>query len=517
MKFIQKIALFVFVATLTLFFALPFIGTYELNREQFNSVVIGWTDDGTKESILLEKEFESIFDQTYTSNFSFVSAIDGAIKKANQPYIDANKWEKVVKSNYTYSLTKVATSGFLKDSSTKLILFILCFLICPIAAFFYYSPSYLGTSNGIKNNGIYHSKATNKGWIALLVFAGLVLFYILLYFTPQYITNWVVLTDPLAYRLTGSEGSQWFLYGFMYCTVMMVMGIRMLLKYRGNNYQLIRTSVVLFFQIVFAFLLPNLVKELHGHDIKNIWPLDYGYFEGYQIENHLGTNAPISATAVYIWGIALFLIGVPVFTYYFGKRWYCSWVCGCGGLAETLGDPYRQLSSKKLSAWKFERILIHGILIFAFIMTLMLILGHYGMFDNGTAGFVKYIYGFAIGSVFSGVIGTGFYPVLGSRVWCRFGCPLAAYIGLWQRKASKFRITTNGGQCISCGNCSTYCEMGIDVRAYAQKGQNIVRSSCVGCGVCSSVCPRGVLKLENGPTEKRIIDNPVMPGLVKQD
>ncbi len=59
------------------------------------------------------------------------------------------------------------------------------------------------------------------------------------------------------------------------------------------------------------------------------------------------------------------------------------------------------------------------------------------------------------------------------------------------------------GQCISCGNCSTYCEMGIDVRAYAQKGENIVRSSCVGCGICSAVCPRGVLKLENGPHQGR--------------
>ena len=53
---------------------------------------------------------------------------------------------------------------------------------------------------------------------------------------------------------------------------------------------------------------------------------------------------------------------------------------------------------------------------------------------------------------------------------------------------------------MSCGNCSTYCEMGIDVRAYAQEGKNIVRSSCVGCGICSAVCPRGVLKLENGAT-----------------
>ena len=110
-------------------------------------------------------------------------------------------------------------------------------------------------------------------------------------------------------------------------------------------------------------------------------------------------------------------------------------------------------------------------------------------------------YGFLIGAAFSGVVGVGFYPILGSRVWCRFGCPMAAILGFQQKLLSRFRITTNGSQCISCGNCSTYCEMGIDVRAYAQKGEDIVRSSCVGCGVCSAVCPRGVLKLENGRVE----------------
>ena len=54
--------------------------------------------------------------------------------------------------------------------------------------------------------------------------------------------------------------------------------------------------------------------------------------------------------------------------------------------------------------------------------------------------------------------------------------------------------------------------MGIDVRAYAQKGQNIVRSSCVGCGICSAVCPRGVLKLENGKTQGRINEDEVLLG-----
>ena len=50
------------------------------------------------------------------------------------------------------------------------------------------------------------------------------------------------------------------------------------------------------------------------------------------------------------------------------------------------------------------------------------------------------------------------------------------------------------------------------MRAYAQKGQNIVRSSCVGCGICSAVCPRGVLKLENGPEENRVSDLPIILG-----
>ena len=160
-----------------------------------------------------------------------------------------------------------------------------------------------------------------------------------------------------------------------------------------------------------------------------------------------------------------------------------------------------------MKAWKIERWLVHGVLVFALLMTVFSLYSYFSGTDS-LMGIktkdVEYYYGFLIGSIFSGVIGTGFYPVLGNRVWCRFGCPLAAYMGLVQRFKSRFRITTNGGQCISCGNCSTYCEQGIDVRAYAQKGENIIRSSCVGCGVCSAVCPRGVLKLENGPEKNRI-------------
>ena len=277
-----------------------------------------------------------------------------------------------------------------------------------------------------------------------------------------------------------------------------------------------------------------------------------------------------------LFGIAAIFVITPVLTYFYGKRWYCSWVCGCGGLAETAGDPYRHLSGKSEAAWKFERWIVHSVLVFVVVMTIGVVYSFLGdnpdrfwltrdlflwlsagalilfyalvmifkkdqladdakraatvflsvilviislnyFFGNSNIFFVngyelRTWYGFLIGAAFSGVIGVGFYPIFGNRVWCRFGCPMAAVLGMQQRLFSRFRITTNGGQCISCGNCSTYCEMGIDVRAYAQKGENIVRSSCVGCGICSAVCPRGVLKLENGPREGRINGEGVLLG-----
>ena len=109
--------------------------------------------------------------------------------------------------------------------------------------------------------------------------------------------------------------------------------------------------------------------------------------------------------------------------YFFGKRWYCSWVCGCGGLAETLGDPYRQNSSKTLLSWRVERIVIHSVLIFVLVMTGFALYTFFSGADQ-VIGIktqtIQDIYGFLIGSIFAGVIGTGFYPIFGNRVWCQF-------------------------------------------------------------------------------------------------
>ena len=175
--------------------------------------------------------------------------------------------------------------------------------------------------------------------------------------------------DPLSYALNGGPASQWFVYGFMYCVIMVVMAIRMYIKYRHVNYQILRTTSVLFFQIVFAFLIPEIMTRLQlpATDFKNAFPLDYDFFFSWNLNKLIDSGG--LGLFILVWGILLTLVVVPVMVYFFGKRWYCSWVCGCGGLAETLGDPYRQHSSKSLFSWKVERWLVHGVLVFAVLMT----------------------------------------------------------------------------------------------------------------------------------------------------
>ncbi len=410
-----------------------------------------------------------------------------------------------------YALTKAASVGPVRDHPILFIL--LTYGLCIIGAVLYLLPG-IKELPGIKNNHIFNNQMTNRGWLGILTGSFLIIFYILLYYQPEYMTNWIIMVDPVSMSLKGLEAGRFFLYGFIYTLAILVMGVRMMIKYRGNPYQQMRTGSVMFFQTAFAFLIPEILLRLNKpyFDFKNIWPLDYDFF----FDNSLNQLLDSGTLGIFMlgWGISLIIIGVPVMVYFFGKRWYCSWVCGCGGLAETLGDPFRQLSDKSLRAWKTERVIIYSVLVFAVVMTAGVLYTYWSgssQFAGLNTYSVREAYGFWIGAAFAGVVGTGFYPLMGNRVWCRFGCPLAAYLGIVQRFKSRFRITTNGGQCISCGNCSTYCEMGIDVRWYAQRGQNIIRSSCVGCGICSAVCPRGVLKLETG-NEKGRFGKPVLLG-----
>ncbi|SNR32258.1 4Fe-4S binding protein [Hymenobacter mucosus] len=389
---------------------------------------------------------------------------------------------------------------------------------------------------GVQQDNLWQRSSTGRGavaWLTALVLTG---FYVILYWfsSPDEHGNFGVLNnlvhalDPLSQVLRNRPADQWFLYGTFYTLAVLVMGGRALWKYRHSPYQRIRTVSVMFFQLGFAWLLPGLLLALQKPEyyFSYFWPLKYDYLFPGTVSYLLQDGGPGLGVFLIFWGVVMSFVGTPILTYFFGKRWYCSWVCGCGGLAETAGDPYRHLSDKSRGAWRWEVRLIYPILVLIVLVTALLWLGAAGVLPawfttarpsqfslvtnlSPVDGLGK-IYGFFIGSIFSGVIGVGFYPLLGNRVWCRFGCPMAAYLGLLQKHFSRFRISTNGAQCISCGNCSNVCEMGIDVKQYAQRGEPIIRASCVGCGMCSTACPRGVLNLENGPREGRYQASPLI-------
>nr|WP_298992511.1 4Fe-4S binding protein [uncultured Polaribacter sp.] len=527
MKTIKYIGLAIFLIGLTIFTASIFLGSFEMSQKELNTYI---AEKNYKSEIIKQELSKAIVDKELNI-FEFSSVVREAFETSNNYYdkliakYNAEKnWKKKGEQykykifgkphTLSYEIAKKSGKGIIKENSG--LLWFLTFGLGIIGALLFILPNVILLGKpGIKNDHIYQNSATNRGLMAWLVLVYLVLFYLVLYFMPDYVVNWTYILDPISKTLNGGSASQWFVYGFLYCTIMLVMSVRMYIKYRHNKYQIIRTTSVLFFQIVFAFLIPEIMTSLNmpGYDFKNAFPLDYDFFFEWNLKSL--TESGAIGIFILVWGTLLTLVIVPVMVYFFGKRWYCSWVCGCGGLAETLGDPYRQHSNKSLNAWKLERWLIHAVLAFSLVMTIVTLYCYFSSassFIGIKSQWIKDTYSFLIGAWFAGVIGTGFYPIFGNRVWCRFGCPLAAYLGLVQRFKSRFRITTNGGQCISCGNCSTYCEQGIDVRAYAQKGENIVRSSCVGCGICSAVCPRGVLKLENGPEAGRINPTEILLG-----
>lgn len=349
----------------------------------------------------------------------------------------------------------------------------------------------------------YRDPHRTRGASAYLVAGVLIAFYSALYFTDTF--------EPWA-RALGLR-NKWFLYGAVYTCAMLAGAAFHLRKHGNSRYTRARIGTNVAVQIVLAFCLPFAMGAFHEPEFyfSYLWPLD--------IYKLYPTTLEALPPYLAVYSIVGSLIVAPLASVAFGKRWYCSWVCGCGGLANTFGDPYRHLTSKSEASYRFEKVASRSALVFAVVTTVLVALdfaigAHHRSFHRFVSGglfvaplvggvSIKSTYGFLVGSLLGGVFGTGLYPLLGPRTFCRNFCPMAALLGIAQR-FGRFRIRVKKDMCISCGNCSTYCEMGIDVRAYAQRNESFTRDACVGCGMCAHVCPRGVLRLEEAPRATRV-------------
>jgi polyferredoxin len=296
------------------------------------------------------------------------------------------------------------------------------------------------------------------------------------------------------------------MYGALYSLAMIGGAVYYLKRHGNSRYNRYRIVTNVSVQVSLAFALPYFMPLWAGAKPENYWKWQAYFASIWPLDWYELTPGMIGAVALPIALITIFLafIVAPLAAFFFGKRWYCSWVCGCGALANTFGDPWRHLTPTSTRSWRFEQVAVHTVMFLAVVSTGLLLADAVGGW-KGTAHEViaggqwwsmKSLYGYVVGAILAGVVGVGFYPLLGARIWCRNFCPMAALLGL-QQKLGRFRIKVKPDMCISCGNCTTYCEMGIDVRSYAQNNESFTRAACVGCGMCAHMCPRGVLKLEN--------------------
>ena len=160
-----------------------------------------------------------------------------------------------------------------------------------------------------------------------------------------------------------------------------------------------------------------------------------------------------------MWGVILSFRSHSVLVLFHGKR-YCSWICGCGGLAETVGDRWRHLAPKGPASIKWERMNI-VVLAAAVGITVLVLAGK----RCGSKGLTWY--NFIADTWLVGIIPVTLYPFFGGKIWCRYWCPLAKMMEIFSKaftriKVSRFAIHSND-KCIACGECSRYCQVGIDV------------------------------------------------------
>lgn len=245
-------------------------------------------------------------------------------------------------------------------------------------------------------------------------------------------------------------------------------------------------------QLVFFYLIPFFLPVLIG--TKPFWG---------------DTYAPLNKDAyVYAYngftsmgGFFYVFVVVPLSVWFFGKR-YCSWFCACGNLAEAIGVTRwgnkwvtertpRGPVSKKLE-W-----IQYAFLAFAIVFGLMLFLDAWRIIAApGLIEGLRHFQDLAVDLMFGALIGVGAYPFLGTRIWCRYGCPLAGMMRLHGKFAkSKFQVIAND-RCKGLNLCTTQCPMGIDVASYAHKSKiptlgsfGLQNSPCIGCGGCIDICP----------------------------
>jgi ferredoxin len=96
----------------------------------------------------------------------------------------------------------------------------------------------------------------------------------------------------------------------------------------------------------------------------------------------------------------------------------------------------------------------------------------------------SYNQSFFVGLLFLGVIGLNFIE---KRFWCKYLCPLGAFLGILARY-SFLKISVSEG-CTSCNACTSVCQG----NARPATGKLWKASECLACHNCDDICPENAV------------------------
>ncbi|HJP33831.1 MAG TPA: NAD(P)-binding domain-containing protein [Candidatus Latescibacteria bacterium] len=306
--------------------------------------------------------------------------------------------------------------------------------------------------------------------------------------------TWLFSDQAMADMLTDRGFQQGYLYSLLYTVIMAFFGYEALIRWRGiarrKTYQTWRYASLIGFQLAF-FLIVNVVA-VQALTVKFAWRA-WGLYQPYPLFFNTffwwydGDPAWIMHSFIGA-GLVGTLVAIPIASRNHGKR-FCTWVCGCGGLAETLGDRWRHLAAKgkRSRSWEFQGVVI-------FLASVLIGLVVVGLYQSDGNNAWWRVYDYLVDFWLVAVIPIALYPFFGGKVWCRYWCPLAAYNGLLSKWYGRLKIWSND-KCISCTQCSKYCQVGVDVMAFAKNQEPFDNrnSACIQCGICIDVCPMAVL------------------------
>lgn len=301
-----------------------------------------------------------------------------------------------------------------------------------------------------------------------------------------------------------------FWYTVLYTALMTFFGLQALQRWgldRKDKFQIWRYVSLISFQWIFFFLIPEFLFQMAvqyqwvGERLasdpvfaEQAWR-SYGLVYAWPLFFYTFFYSPHQVWVV--WGVLLTFVIIPIVVLFHGKR-YCSWICGCGGLAETFGDRWRHLAPKGRTSIKWEWMNL-AVLISAVVITALMLLQDVYHALTGAAEVGISLYRIYADVWLVGILPVTLYPFLGGKIWCRYWCPLAKLMQIQSAlfsklKIGKFKIVAND-KCIGCYECSRHCQVGIDVMSYALKQQVLdnATSSCIGCGICVTVCPMDTL------------------------